>query len=42
MFDAERLESEHLRARNERAVYVKERIVGGRADEAEISRFNIG
>src|SRR4029077_7130619 len=41
LFDAERFESKNLRARYERAVYVKERIVRGRTDEAEISSFYV-
>ena len=34
LFDAERFESKNLRARHESAVYVKERIVRRRTDEA--------
>src|SRR5437870_1084541 len=41
LLDAERFESKNLRARNERAVYIKERIVRGRANKAKISSFDI-
>src|SRR5436190_1341149 len=41
-FDAERFKPKDLRARDERAVHIKERIVSGRANQAEISRFDIG
>src|SRR5438874_13786291 len=40
--DAERFESKDLRARHQRAVYVKERIVCGRTNEAKISSLHIG
>src|SRR5438132_8632457 len=42
LLDAERFELKHLRARDERAIYIKERIVRSRADEAEISGFDVG
>ena len=41
LLNAEGFESKNLRARNERAVYVKERIVRGRANQPEISSFDI-
>src|SRR4051812_32985131 len=41
LFNAERFQSKNLRARYQRAVYVKERIVSGGADKAEISSFDI-
>ena len=37
-----RLELENLRARDERAVDVKKRIVGRRADQAQISALHVG
>ena len=42
MFDAERFKSKNLGSRNERAVYVKERIVSGGADQPNVSGLNIG
>ena len=42
LFDAERLELKNLRTRDKRAVHVKERIVGRRSDQPEISSFHIG
>src|SRR6202049_5400181 len=41
LFDAERLELKNLRTRDKRTVHVKERIVGRRTDQPEISRFHI-
>ena len=41
LLHAERFESKNLRARDERAVHVKEWVVCGRADQAEISSFDI-
>src|SRR5215470_16845665 len=41
LLHAERFESKNLRARDQRAVHVKERIVRGRANQAEISSFYI-
>ena len=41
LFHAQRLQLENLGTRNQRAVHVKERIVGGGPDEAEISAFHI-
>ena len=35
LLDCERLKSKNLRSRHECAVYIKERIVGGRADETK-------
>src|SRR4030095_1151599 len=35
LLDRERLKAKNLRSRRECAVYIKERIVGGRADEAK-------
>src|SRR6266566_1499573 len=42
LFNAERFQAKNLRPRDERAVYIKKRIVSGRTDEAEISSFDIG
>src|SRR5260370_36364071 len=42
LFDAERLELKDLGPRDERTVDVKERIVRRRADESEISTFDVG
>src|SRR6266481_7567943 len=42
LLNAERLEPKDLRARDERAVHIEKRIVGGRANQAEISSFDIG
>ncbi len=42
LFNAQRLELKNLRARDERAVYIKERIVGRRADEPQISALDVG
>src|SRR6266550_5961909 len=42
LLDTERFELKDLRTRDERAVYVKERVVSRRTDEAEISRFDVG
>src|SRR5438876_11013881 len=42
LFDAERLELKNLRTRDKRAVHIKERIVGRRADQTKISSFHIG
>src|SRR6266478_777119 len=42
LLDAERFELKNLRTRDKRAVYIKEWIVRGRADEAEISGFDVG
>ena len=42
LFNAQRFKSENLRTRHERAVHIKERIVRGRADKAEIATLNIG
>src|SRR6266404_5917131 len=40
--DLKRFELKNLGARNERTVYIKERIVSGRSDQPEISAFDIG
>src|SRR6266481_8398683 len=42
LLNAEWFKSKDLRARDERAVHIKERIVSGRANQAEISSFDIG
>src|SRR6476646_8547566 len=42
LLNAERFKSKDLRARDERAVHIKERIVSGRANQAEASSFDIG
>src|SRR5438105_13486873 len=42
VFDGERFELENLRPRNERAVDVEKRIVRRRADESEVSAFDVG
>src|ERR1051326_54574 len=42
LLHVERLESKNLRARHQRAVHVKERIVCGRANQTEISGLDIG
>jgi hypothetical protein len=42
LLDTERFELKDLRTRDERAVYVKERVVSRRTDEAEVSRFDVG
>src|SRR6266496_2982840 len=39
--DAERFELKNLRTRDKRAIYIKERIVSGRADKPQISGLNI-
>src|SRR5438477_1040927 len=42
LLNAERFKSKNLRTRDKRAVYVKERVVGGGTDEAQCSCLNIG
>src|SRR5206468_8196911 len=42
LLNAEQFKSKYLRARDERAVHVEERIVSGRANQAEASSFDIG
>src|SRR2546423_11624967 len=42
MLDCERLKSKNLRTGHQRAIYIKERIVGRRADEEESPRLDIG
>src|SRR4029453_10129719 len=42
LLDPERFELKYLWARSKRAIYIKERIVSSCADEAEISRFDVG
>src|ERR1700746_134669 len=42
LFDIERFKSKNLRTRHERAVYVEERIVSSRPDEAESPCLNVG
>src|SRR5580700_343835 len=41
LLNPQRLELENLRARDERAIYIKERIVGRRADEPQISALDV-
>src|SRR6266513_125518 len=42
LFDAERFKSKDLGPRDERAVYVKERIVSGGAYQPNVSGLNVG
>jgi hypothetical protein len=42
LLNAERFKSKDLRARDERAVHIEERIVSSRANQAEASSFDIG
>src|SRR5882762_4531682 len=42
MLDCERFKSKNLGSRDECAVYIKERIVGGRADEAKSPCLDVG
>src|SRR5437773_939297 len=42
LLNAERFKSKNLRTRDKRAVYVKERVVRGGADEAQRSCLHIG
>src|SRR5438046_3404438 len=42
LLNAERFKSKDLRARDQRAVHIKERVVSGRANQAKASGFDIG
>src|SRR4029453_1920991 len=42
LLDRERIDLKSLGGRNKRTFYIKERIVSSCADEAEISRFDVG
>jgi hypothetical protein len=42
LLDCERLKSKNLRPRHERAVHIKERIVGGRSDETKSPCLDVG
>src|SRR5690349_16045165 len=42
LLDAERLELKNLRWRDKRTVDVKERVIGGCTDQAQVSAFDIG
>src|SRR5437762_981780 len=42
LLDAERFELKNLGARNERTVYIKERVVSSRSNQPEISAFDVG
>src|SRR5580704_794682 len=41
LLDCKRLKTKNLRSRHECAVYIKERIVGGRTDEAKSPRLDV-